>query len=178
SCIGAHALAALPLRSPGRPGGGGQGPESAPAARPPPRRARRPPYRAPVRIRTATGTRADRATRWGAGRPARRADKRQTDCEVSDVIAELLEGKRVCICAGSGGVGKTTVSAAIALGMAAQGSRVAVVTIDPANRLADALGVEGLDNELHQVVPGPHAPADLEVQGELWAMMLDPQRTV
>jgi anion-transporting ArsA/GET3 family ATPase len=93
------------------------------------------------------------------------------------VIAELLDGKRVCVCAGSGGVGKTTVSAAIALGMAAQGSRVAVVTIDPANRLADALGVEGLDNELHQVVPGPHAPADLEVKGELWAMMLDPKRT-
>ena len=93
------------------------------------------------------------------------------------MIAELLEGKRVCICAGSGGVGKTTTSAAIALGMAARGARVAVVTIDPANRLADALGVDGLDNELHQVVPGPHVPAELEAGGELWAMMLDPKRT-
>lgn len=93
------------------------------------------------------------------------------------MIAELLEGKRVCICAGSGGVGKTTTSAAIALGMAARGAKVAVVTIDPANRLADALGIDGLDNELHQVVPGPHAPAELETDGELWAMMLDPKRT-
>jgi anion-transporting ArsA/GET3 family ATPase len=93
------------------------------------------------------------------------------------MIAELLDGKRVCICTGSGGVGKTTTSAAIALGMAARGAKVAVVTIDPANRLADALGIDGLDNELHQVVPGPHAPAELETDGELWAMMLDPKRT-
>lgn len=93
------------------------------------------------------------------------------------MIAELLDGRRVCICVGSGGVGKTTVSAAIALGMAAQGAKVAVVTIDPANRLADALGIDRLDNELHRVVPGPHAPASLEVEGELWAMMLDPKRT-
>lgn len=54
---------------------------------------------------------------------------------------------------------------------------MAVVTIDPANRLADALGIDQLDNELHRVVPGPHAPDDLEVAGELWAMMLDPKRT-
>ncbi|MBV9471956.1 MAG: AAA family ATPase, partial [Solirubrobacterales bacterium] len=47
-------------------------------------------------------------------------------------VAELLEGKRVCICGGAGGVGKTTTSAAIALGMAARGAKVAVVTIDPA----------------------------------------------
>jgi anion-transporting ArsA/GET3 family ATPase len=54
---------------------------------------------------------------------------------------------------------------------------VAVVTIDPANRLADALGIDQLDNELHQVVPGPDAPPGLRVEGELWAMMLDPKRT-
>jgi anion-transporting ArsA/GET3 family ATPase len=100
------------------------------------------------------------------------------------VITELLKGKRVCICAGSGGVGKTTVSAAIALGMAARGARVAVVTIDPANRLADALGIDQLDNELHRVAPpadSAAAPgwdgAGAEVPGELWAMMLDPKRT-
>ncbi len=93
------------------------------------------------------------------------------------MIDDLLQGKRVCICAGSGGVGKTTSAAAIALGMAAQGARVAVVTIDPANRLADALGIDQLDNELHRVLPGPQAPKELEVKGELWAMMLDPKRT-
>jgi anion-transporting ArsA/GET3 family ATPase len=98
------------------------------------------------------------------------------------VISELLQGKRVCICAGSGGVGKTTVSAAVALGMAAQGAKVAVVTIDPANRLADALGIDQLDNELHQVAaPGAFQTelngAGVEMRGELWAMMLDPKRT-
>jgi anion-transporting ArsA/GET3 family ATPase len=53
------------------------------------------------------------------------------------VIEDWLERKQVCICAGSGGVGKTTASAAIALGMAARGKKVAVVTIDPARRLAN-----------------------------------------
>ncbi len=92
-------------------------------------------------------------------------------------IAKLLEGKRVCVCAGSGGVGKTTTSAAIALGMAAQGARVAVVTIDPAKRLANALGLEELENEPRRVEPERLAPHGIEVKGELWAMMLDPKRT-
>jgi anion-transporting ArsA/GET3 family ATPase len=92
-------------------------------------------------------------------------------------VADLLEGKRVCICAGSGGVGKTTTSAAIAMGMAAQGLRVAVVTIDPARRLATALGVEELGNEPHLVSPDRFEAAGLEMRGELWAMMLDAKRT-
>jgi len=92
-------------------------------------------------------------------------------------VAELLEGKRICVCAGSGGVGKTTTSAAVALGVAAEGAKVAVVTIDPAQRLANALGVEELPNEPHRVDPGRLTAAGLEVQGELWAMMLDPKRT-
>ena len=61
-------------------------------------------------------------------------------------VGELLEGKRICICAGSGGVGKTTTSAAIAAGMASRGRRVAVLTIDPAKRLADSLGLPELVN--------------------------------
>jgi anion-transporting ArsA/GET3 family ATPase len=92
-------------------------------------------------------------------------------------VAEMLEGKRVCVCAGSGGVGKTTTSAAIALGMAAGGAKVAVVTIDPANRLANALGLEQLGNEPRRVEPARLATGALEVGGELWAMMLDPKRT-
>ena len=56
-------------------------------------------------------------------------------------VGDLLEGKELCICAGSGGVGKTTTSAAIAMGMAASGKKVAVLTIDPAKRLANSLGL-------------------------------------
>ncbi len=92
-------------------------------------------------------------------------------------VAEMLDGKRVCVCAGSGGVGKTTTSAAIALGMAARGAKVAVVTIDPANRLANALGLEQLGNEPRRVDPSRLATGSLEIEGELWAMMLDPKRT-
>ena len=90
-------------------------------------------------------------------------------------VAELLEGKRVCVCGGSGGVGKTTTSAAVALGMAARGAKVAVVTIDPAKRLANALGLHELENEPRRV--DPERLTAIEVKGELWAMMLDPKRT-
>ena len=92
-------------------------------------------------------------------------------------VAEMHEGKRVCVCAGSGGVGKTTTSAAVALGMAAAGAKVAVVTIDPAKRLANALGLEQLENEPRRVEAERLATGDLEINGELWAMMLDPKRT-
>jgi anion-transporting ArsA/GET3 family ATPase len=88
---------------------------------------------------------------------------------------ELLEGRRICICVGAGGVGKTTTSAALAVGMAARGLKVAVVTIDPARRLANALGLEALDNEPRLV--SPDRLAGVEIRGELWAMMLDPKRT-
>ena len=91
-------------------------------------------------------------------------------------VAELLEGKRICVCGGSGGVGKTTTSAAIALGMAARGAKVAVVTIDPAKRLANALGLDELENAPVRVAPERFA-GQLEMKGELWAMMLDPKRT-
>ena len=93
------------------------------------------------------------------------------------MIAERLDGKRICIVAGSGGVGKTTASAALALGLAAAGRRVAVVTIDPARRLADALGLEELGNEPRMVDPSLLHGHGIELRGELWAMMLDPKAT-
>ena len=92
-------------------------------------------------------------------------------------VSDLLEGKRVCVCGGSGGVGKTTTSAAIALGMAAEGAKVAVVTIDPAKRLANALGLQELENEPRRVEPERLTGAASPFKGELWAMMLDPKRT-
>jgi anion-transporting ArsA/GET3 family ATPase len=92
-------------------------------------------------------------------------------------VADVLEGRRVCICAGSGGVGKTTTSAAIAVGMAARGMKVAVLTIDPAKRLADSLGLKELENEPRRVDPRLFERAGVEIHGELWAMMLDAKAT-
>ena len=92
-------------------------------------------------------------------------------------VDALLEGKRIVICAGSGGVGKTTTAAALAMGMAERGLRVAVVTIDPARRLATSLGLEELGNEPRLVDPERFAAHGVEVEGELWAMMLDAKRT-
>jgi anion-transporting ArsA/GET3 family ATPase len=92
-------------------------------------------------------------------------------------LAQRLEGMRVVVCAGSGGVGKTTTSAAIAMGLAARGARVCVVTIDPARRLADALGIEQLGSEPRRVDDERFAGHGIVIEGELWAMMLDPKRT-
>ena len=86
-------------------------------------------------------------------------------------VARLIEGKRIVVCAGPGGVGKTTTSAAVALGMAAQGLKVAVLTIDPAKRLANSLGLDELGNEEKRV------PVEFDGGGELWALMLDAKRT-
>ena len=85
----------------------------------------------------------------------------------------MLDGKRVVICAGPGGVGKTTTAAAIATEMAIRGKRVAVVTIDPARRLADALGLERLEDQPRRVDPARFE----HMEGELWALMLDSKRT-
>lgn len=92
-------------------------------------------------------------------------------------LDEVLEGKTICICAGSGGVGKTTTSAAIATGMAAQGLKVCVLTIDPAKRLADSLGLKELGNEARRVKPALFEKQGVEMKGELWAMMLDAKAT-
>ncbi|WP_319454760.1 MULTISPECIES: ArsA family ATPase [unclassified Mycobacterium] len=78
---------------------------------------------------------------------------------------------RVVVCCGAGGVGKTTTAAAMALRAAEYGRTVVVLTIDPAKRLAQALGIESLGNSPQRV---PLAP---EVKGELHAMMLDMRRT-
>jgi len=78
---------------------------------------------------------------------------------------------RVVVCCGAGGVGKTTTAAAMALRAAEYGRTVVVLTIDPAKRLAQALGIEDLGNSPQRVTLAP------EVKGELHAMMLDMRRT-
>ena len=77
--------------------------------------------------------------------------------------AAALAGMRICICAGPGGVGKTTVAAALASGLAADGSRVAVVTIDPARRLADVFGLTALGDAPRRVEPARLDAAGLRV---------------
>jgi anion-transporting ArsA/GET3 family ATPase len=79
---------------------------------------------------------------------------------------------RIIVCCGSGGVGKTTTAAALALRAAEQGRKVVVLTIDPARRLAQALGLTALDNTPRKV-----AGVDAAAGGALDAMMLDMKRT-
>lgn len=88
-------------------------------------------------------------------------------------LAGRLEGADVCVCVGAGGVGKTTVSAALGLGLAARGAKTVVVSIDPARRLATALGLDELPGRPHRIEPSELAEHGIELEGELWAMLLD-----
>ena len=94
---------------------------------------------------------------------------RPSTLDMGSILAD--PNNRVVVCCGAGGVGKTTTAAAMALRAAEYGRTVVVLTIDPAKRLAQALGVRDLGNTPQRV---PLAP---EVSGELHAMMLDMRRT-
>ena len=86
----------------------------------------------------------------------------------------LLASKEMVLVLGSGGVGKTTIAAALGLAAAVeQGGRVLVLTVDPAKRLADALGVGALGNVASRVPDAAFASAGITPRGELWAAMLD-----
>ena len=90
--------------------------------------------------------------------------------EVDALLADRDIG--IIVCCGSGGVGKTTTSAALALRAAEQGRKVVVLTIDPARRLAQSMGLTELDN-----IPRPVQGVDISAGGSLDAMMLDMKRT-
>jgi anion-transporting ArsA/GET3 family ATPase len=94
-------------------------------------------------------------------------------------IDELVDDRRVVICCGTGGVGKTTTAAVLALEGARRGRNACVVTIDPARRLADALGIERLTNDPTEIDPKLWAEigADVVPGGRLSAMMLDTKST-
>src|SRR5215510_2765761 len=88
-------------------------------------------------------------------------------------LVDVLLERRILVCVGSGGVGKTTTAAALALAAARRGKRTLVLTIDPARRLANSLGLRSLGHQVQQVdaqLVRHGAPSD---RGELWAMMLD-----
>jgi anion-transporting ArsA/GET3 family ATPase len=95
----------------------------------------------------------------------------------SPSLLPVLTGRRIVVCAGAGGVGKTTVAAAIALGFAVRGQRVLCITIDPAKRLADSLGLGAMNSEEQTVSSALFAAAGLEVKGALTVLMLDTKRT-
>lgn len=90
---------------------------------------------------------------------------------------DLIDDKRVVVCSGAGGVGKTTTSAAVALAAARQGKRAVVLTIDPARRLADALGLPSLPSEPAPVPRELLDRAGVPPEGSLHALMLDPGAT-
>ncbi len=114
--------------------------------------------------------RSARPTRRGAaparGLPGEQAGPLAIDALLAD------RGTQIVVCCGSGGVGKTTTAASLALRAAEQGRRVCVLTIDPARRLAQSMGLTELDN-----VPRPVAGVDTSAGGSLDAMMLDMKRT-
>lgn len=112
-------------------------------------------------------------------------------------LADLTSTRRVLVTCGAGGVGKTTMAAALGLAAALSGRRVAVVTIDPARRLADALGLDSLANQPQRVdlealrtavasdgradslgpIDATRSTATAAASGELWALMLDARAT-
>ncbi len=92
-------------------------------------------------------------------------------------LLELIDRRRIVICVGSGGVGKTTAAATVALQAAIAGRKTLVLTIDPARRLADSLGLVELDNTEKRIADDVFAAAGVRPRGELWGMMLDVKRT-
>jgi anion-transporting ArsA/GET3 family ATPase len=84
-------------------------------------------------------------------------------------LAAVVEGRSIVVCTGTGGVGKTTTAAVIGVEAARRGRRAVVVTIDPAKRLADTLGLAALGDEPSRI--------EGDWSGELWALMLDTKST-
>jgi len=92
-------------------------------------------------------------------------------------LQDLLVQKRIIICCGSGGVGKTTIAATLALQGALLGKKVLALTIDPARRLANALGMSSLGNEETLVPDEKFLEEGITPRGKLYAMMLDTKHT-
>jgi anion-transporting ArsA/GET3 family ATPase len=111
-------------------------------------------------------------TREDAARSREDAPRALDDAARTLDVDALIDAPetRIVVCCGSGGVGKTTTAAAIGLRAAERGRKVVVLTIDPARRLAQSMGIDSLDNV-------PRRVKDVDGDGELHAMMLDMKRT-
>jgi len=94
-----------------------------------------------------------------------------------DALSTLVDTRRVIITAGAGGVGKTTTAAALGVAAARRGKRVLCLTIDPAKRLAESLGIGAMTSEAALVDNARFEAAGIPMKGTLTAMMLDTKRT-
>ena len=92
-------------------------------------------------------------------------------------LTELLETRRVLIAVGAGGVGKTTTAAALGVAAARMGKRVLCLTIDPAKRLAQSLGLQEMTTDAMVVDPARFAAAGIPLKGKLTVAMVDTKRT-
>jgi anion-transporting ArsA/GET3 family ATPase len=92
-------------------------------------------------------------------------------------LSSLLDSRRVILCVGCGGVGKTTTTAALGLAAARRGKRVLCLTIDPAKRLSQSLGLSEMKTEAQQVDSALFARAGVEIKGSMTVMMLDTKST-
>ncbi len=135
-------------------------------------RVRRPPQGPGADVSTPRSTTSKTRNRARVGPLASVPASRATPLDVDALLDDPHTG--IIVCCGSGGVGKTTVSAALALRAAERGRRVVVLTIDPARRLAQSMGIEELDNTPRPVTGVEGGP---DGRGCLDAMMLDMKRT-
>jgi len=92
-------------------------------------------------------------------------------------LGPLIASRRVILCVGCGGVGKTTTAAAVGLAAARQGKRTLCLTVDPARRLAESLGLSEMKHEAQHVDPARFREAGLDIGGSLTVMMLDTKGT-
>ncbi len=103
---------------------------------------------------------------------------RRKAADTAQSVGRLLSAKEIVIACGPGGVGKTTTAAAVAAtAVAEQGGRVLVLTVDPARRLADALGLKGIGNQEVRIADEVFTRAGVTPRGELWAAMLDTKQS-
>ena len=122
----------------------------------------------------ATGRRVVTLVADALGRGARLVERRRRRATDRVDLQALMAAKEMVLVCGSGGVGKTTTAAAMAVSAVTEiGGRVLVLTVDPARRLADALGVGQIGNEATLVPDSAFTDAGVEPRGELWAAMLD-----